>query len=224
MLKQLNDKNPFLPRPIRSIHDPAFLPYGRVLTGYDFSDLIEYMCDHTDIPENGNIYIPSDSKMESSPIAQHLSASFYGNMPIQIGYCNGKNSSLNGLEYHKGSEINIAVTDFMLMLGHVWDIRNNTYQATDVDVFFVARGEAFEMYQTTLHLSPCKVSDAGFKDIIILPQGTNTPLSSRVASVDPEAQLLLQRNKWVLAHPTREPLMRQGAHPGILGDNWSLHY
>ena len=76
----------------------------------------------------------------------------------------------------------------------------------------------------TLHLSPCRVCDEGFKGIVILPRGTNTPLDSRIPNDDPESRLLLQRNKWVIAHPEREPLIRQGAHAGLLGENKELHY
>ena len=36
--------------------------------------------------------------------------------------------------------------------------------------------------------------------------------------------LLLQRNKWVIAHPAREPLIRQGAYPGVTGENKELFY
>ncbi len=61
-------------------------------------------------------------------------------MPIQIGYCNGRNTTYNGFEYHKGSEINIAVTDFMLVLGHTWEIKDNTYRIEDAKVFFCGKG------------------------------------------------------------------------------------
>ena len=91
------------------------------------------------------------------------------------------------------------------------------------------KGTVIEMYETTLHLSPCRTCDEGFKAAVILPKGTNTPLSEeekalRDQSDDPEAELLLQRNKWVLSHPEREPLMRQGAHPGLIGENKELKY
>ena len=145
-------------------------------------------------------------------------------MPIQIGYCNGVNSTYNGFEYHKGSEINVAVTDFMLVLGHVWDIRDNQFFVGDEKVFFVPKGTAIEMYQTTLHLSPCKVSDDGFKDIVILPRGTNTPLEKKEKNADPESALLLQKNKWVIAHKDRKQLVSQGAHIGLIGNNKELHY
>lgn len=224
LIEKLNEKNPGLSSPIRSVHHESFRTYGRVVTGYDFSALIDYMDRATPIPGEGNVYLPSVEEMEAMPAAQQIQAGLYGGMPIEIGYCNGRNSTFNGMEYHKGSEINIACTDLLLILGHTWDIRDNTYRVEDAQVFFLAKGEAIEMFQTTLHLSPCKVSDEGFRDIVVLPRGTNTPLEERPEVRQPEDRLLLHKNKWVIAHPEREPLIKQGAYPGILGENIALHY
>ncbi len=219
-LERLNQVNKV---PVLPVTDPAFAPYGRIVSGYDFSGLMDKMA-ATSVPESGNVYVASVPELEQDPEAEKLCQGLYGGMPIQIGYCNGRNSTYNGFEYHKGSEINVAVTDFMLVLGHSWLIKDNCYRVEDAQVFFVEKGAAIEMYQTTLHLSPCKVSDGGFKDIVILPRGTNTPLEARPASGDPESRLLLQKNKWVIAHPEREPLIRQGAFPGLLGENRELFY
>ncbi len=202
LLERLNQVNDV---PVTSVFDPAFAPFGRVVTGYDFSGLIGYMENCTEIPENGNIYKPSIPEMEALPVMEQVKNGLYGGMDIEIGYCNGRNTTYNGFEYHKGSEINVAVTDFMLVLGHVWEIKDNTYRVEDARVFFVPRGTAIEMYQTTLHLSPCRVCDEGFKGVVILPRGTNTPLENKGEAVEPEGSLLLQKNKWVIAHPEREP-------------------
>lgn len=217
-LNAVNDVN------IIDVHDPAFAPYGRVVSGYDVSGLVAYMEESTSIPENGNVYLASVPELEALPAAAAIQKTLYGELPIQVGYCNGRNTTYNGFEYHKGSEINIAVTDFMLVLGHTWLIRNNTYRVEDAQVVFVPKGTVIEMYQTTLHLSPCRVCDEGFKGVVILPRGTNTPLEHKAPSADPESALLLQKNKWVIAHPQREPLIRQGAFPGLLGENKELHY
>ena len=221
MLKHLNEVNDVEIKPVTS---PDFAPYGRVLTGYDFSELIAYMEKETPIPESGNVYVASVPEMESLPVTQEIQKKVYGDMPIEVGYCNGRNSTWNGFEYHKGSEINVAVTDFMMILGHTWQIENNTYRFKNARVFYVPKGTAIEMYQTTLHLSPCRVQEAGFRGIVILPRGTNTPLTEKESNADPETKLLLQRNKWVIAHPEREPLIRQGAYPGLLGENKELKY
>lgn len=223
--------------PILSVEDEAFKSFGRVLKGYDFGELCAYMEGHTEIPAEGNVYEASVKELEDFSVSKDICTCVYGGMPIQIGYCNGRNSTYNGFEYHKGSEINVAVTDFMLVLGHTYDIANNTYDIAQATVFFVPKGTVVEMYQTTLHLSPLRVCEDGFKDIVILPRGTNTPLredeitvreamKKRLAGVETEGEvvLLLQRNKWVIAHPDREPLIRQGAYPGVTGENKELHF
>lgn len=221
MLEILNAVNDV---PVLSVFDPAFAPYGRVIEGCDFSRADEYMLEKTDIPESGNIYVPSVPELEESELKSDIENTLYGSMPVQIGFCNGRNTTYNGFEYHKCSEINYAVTPFMLVLGHVWDIKDNTYDIRSAQVFFVPAGTAIEMYQTTLHLSPCRVCDEGFKDIVILSRGTNTPLEYKKTNADPESVLLLRRNKWVIAHPEREPLIKQGAHPGVIGENKELFY
>ena len=225
LLKHLNDVNDVK---IYSVEDEEFASYGRIVKGYDFSDVVKYMKESTEIPADGNVYVPSVADMEAFPVFEKVQAGLYGGMPIQFGYCNGKNSTYNGFEYHKGAEINVAVTDFMLVLGHRWEISNNHYDNKDAKVFFVERGCAIEMFETTLHLSPLKVTDEGFKGIVVLPRNTNTPLTDEekalVDKKDSEQTLLLQRNKWVIAHPKREPLIKQGAHPGIIGENKELFY
>ena len=221
MLNHLNSVNDVS---VYSVFDDAFKTYGKVVDGFDFSGPVDYMIHETDIPTENNIYLPSDEELEKFEVFQSVKNVFYGEMPIQVGYCNGKNSTYNGFEYHKGSEINIAVTDFMLVLGHVWQIENNKFYVGNEKVFYVPEGVAVELYQTTLHLSPCKCCDGGFKNIVILPKGTNTPLGERERSNNSESTLLLQKNKWVIAHKDREPLIKQGAFAGLIGENKELKY
>ena len=221
MINHLRDVNDV---EIYSVFDEEFKTFGRIVEGYDFSQIVEYMEANTPIPENGNIYYPSIADMEALPIKKQVEDILYGGMPIQIGYCNGRNSTYNGFEYHKGSEINIAVTPFMLVLGHVWDLEDEKFYVGKEKVFFVPKGTVIEMYQTTLHLSPCKVQDAGFRDVVILPKGTNTPHLEKKELEDKESSLLLQRNKWVLAHKDRKPLIDQGAKPWFIGENKELKY
>ena len=221
MLNRLNAVNDVK---IYSLFDEEFKTFGRVVKGYDFSSSIKFMKDRTPIPEKGNVYYPSILELENDPIYKKVKETLYGDMDIQIGFCNGRNSTYNGFEYHKGSEINIAVTPFCLVLGHIWDIEDNKYYVGKEKVFYVPKGTVIEMYQTTLHLSPCKVNDEGFKDIVILPRGTNTKLDNKVINEDKESVLLLQRNKWVIAHKDREPLIKQGAFPGLIGENKEIKY
>lgn len=226
LLEELNQYNDV---EILSVNSAAFKRYGRVLKGYDINEMLSYMESRTTIPEEGNFYTASDETLEAMAIVTELRDTVYGGMDIQVGYCNGRNSTYNGFEYHKGSEINIAVNDFVLVLGHSYDICDNTYAVERAKVFLVPKNTVIEMYQTTLHLSPLKVCEQGFKDIVILPKGTNTPLTEKEKeqvknSTDLEQRLLLQRNKWVIAHPQREPLIRQGACPGVMGENKEIFY
>ncbi len=220
MIHKLNQLNSV---EITDMNHERFRTYGRIIRGFDLSELLGYMEENTEIPEAGNIYVASQKEMEEFTIYKQIKNSIYGNMDIQIGYCNGRNSTYNGFEYHKGSEVTIAATDFLMVLGHSWDILDNTYDNEMAEVFFVEKGTMFELYQTTLHLSPCKIDDTGFQAVIILPRGTNTPLSVHQEYTQ-EDEILLLKNKWIIAHKDREPLVKAGAHIGIIGDNKELFY
>ena len=59
-------------------------------------------------------------------------------MPIQIGYCNGHNKKLNAVEYHRDSEVDIAVDDLILILGKQQDIEeDHTYDTSRMEAFLV---------------------------------------------------------------------------------------
>lgn len=210
---------------INSVGDPVFKTYGRVLSGYNFDEWKNYMEHKSAMPDDGNVYKASVSEMENTEICRRLQKEVYGGMEIEVGYCNGKNSTMNGFEYHKGSEINIAFTDIVLFLGHTWDIDcNNKYNVENAEVFYAKKGTAFEMYQTTLHLSPCRVSDSGFKAVVVLPRGTNTELEYSVNGGVGENRLLFMKNKWMIAHPERKQLVCKGVFPGLVGENLEIHY
>jgi len=214
-IEKLNQLNPFLN--IRIVNNLSFREYGKVITGYDFSEMLSYMEHETTIPGDSNIYKASVPELETFTIYERLSKEFYGEMAIQAGYCNGPNSTLNGLEYHKGSEIDIAVTDLVLLVGRLQDVDDGMYNSDDVEAFFVPKGTAVQLYETTLHFAPCKTRPEGFKCIVILPRGTNEPLENDRTTYDDK--LLFARNKWLLAHPERKPLIDKGAWPGIIGEN-----
>ena len=205
------------------VNDSNFLKYGKVLDGYGFAELELYMRNAA-IPEEGNVYMPSVPEMEKTAIKEQIQTNFYGGMPIQIGYCNGRNSTLNGLEYHKGSEINIAWTDFVLLVGQVKDIKDNAFSTKNVDAFFVPEGTAVELFGTTLHFSPCKVNEEGFKATVILPDGTNKPLEQPINKITLEDELLFMKNKWLLVHKARKVLVEKGAYIGLQGENLRVNY
>ncbi|WP_226639010.1 DUF4867 family protein [Priestia flexa] len=219
--EKLKSLNPHLS--FYHVEEKQFELYGKIITDYNFDEIKAYM-EEIQIPSEGNIYVASDSKMEEKLVKKQIEATSYGQMPIQIGYCNGLNTFLNGLEYHQGNEINFAVTDMVLLLGKVQDISERMYDSKNVDAFFIPEGTALELYCTTLHFAPCTVTDEGFKTIVILPKGTNEPLSNENEVDSKSDQLLFMKNKWLLAHPNRKMLIDKGAHPGIKGDNIQVNH
>ena len=203
---------------VKKVTDPAFKAYGRVITGYDFSGLLKAM-EQTPLPEDV-IYIPSLPEMEALPAAKELENGIYGQMPIQIGCCNGHNKKLNGVEYHRDSEVDIAVDDLILILGKQQDIEeDHTYDTSRMEAFLVPAGTAVEVYATTLHYAPCHVKDEGFRCVIVLPRDTNLDMEP-VEVKDPEDRLLFARNKWLIGHA--QGGLPEGAFIGLKGENLSV--
>lgn len=203
---------------VKKVTDSAFKAYGRVITGYDFSGLLKAM-EQTPLPEDV-IYIPSLPEMEALPAAKELENGIYGQMPIQIGCCNGHNKKLNAVEYHRDSEVDIAVDDLILILGKQQDIEeDHTYDTSRMEAFLVPAGTAVEVYATTLHYAPCHVKDEGFRCVIVLPKDTNLDMEP-VEVKDPEDRLLFARNKWLIGHA--EGGLPEGAFIGLKGENLSV--
>ena len=203
---------------VKKVTDPAFKAYGRVIKGYDFSGLLKAM-EQTPLPEDV-IYIPSLPEMEALPAAKELENGIYGQMPIQIGCCNGHNKKLNAVEYHRDSEVDIAVDDLILILGKQQDIEeDHTYDTSRMEAFLVPAGTAVEVYATTLHYAPCHVKNEGFRCVIVLPRDTNLDMEP-VEVKDPEDRLLFARNKWLIGHA--QGGLPEGAFIGLKGENLSV--
>ena len=203
---------------IQNVADDAFRRYGKVLEGYDFTELLKEM-KHTPVPEDVT-YVPSVEEMEALPVAKELQNKGYGGLPIEIGYCNGHNKKLNGLEYHRSSEINVAVTDLVLLIGHQQDVEKDfTYDTSKVEAFLVPAGTAIEVYATTLHYAPCHVNESGFQCVVVLPKGTNTELTFEKAA-EGEDKLLTAKNKWLIGHA--EGGLPEGSHIGLIGKNLNV--
>lgn len=209
---------------IKKVTDAAFKKYGRVISHVDVAELVAALKE-TLIPADV-VYEPSVESLEKLPVKEELSSVIYGEMPIQIGYCNGHNKKLNALEYHRDSEINIAAEDAVLMLGSLQDVEADfTYDTSKVEAFLVPAGTAVEIYATTLHYAPCHVEDGGFQVAVVLPKGTNYELKAAHAKVENgkapnEDALLAAVNKWLIGHA--EGGLPEGSFLGLKGENLSL--
>lgn len=202
---------------IFSVSDEKFHRYGKVWKGMECTKILKEM-EHTPLPQDV-IYVPSVEEMEVLKEAEAFKNRIYGGLPIQIGYCNGNNHKLNALEYHRNSEINIAVTNMVLLVGSLCDVTEDfTYDTAKVEAFFVPAGTVVEMYGTTLHYAPCNDGENGFKCVVILPEGTNTDIDFPLTK-EGEDVLMTAKNKWLIAH---EDAKIEGAFCGLRGENITL--
>ena len=206
---------------IHSVFDPAFKRYGQVVEGLPdtVSELLEAL-QKTPLPE-GTGYVPEEPLLQELPAAVEISEHCYGGMPVQLGWCNGHNTSLNCLEYHRDSEFNLGTEDFILLLAKQEEISEGTLDTSLVRAFRVPAGTLVEVYATTLHYAPCHVdADKGFRVLVALPKDTNTEKPD-ITPLTAEDKYLWARNKWLLAHPDSAEAAA-GAVAALVGENIDL--
>ncbi len=198
---------------IKKVTDKGFKKYGAIVEGMDFSGLVDW-AKTTPAPDEV-IYEPSVKEAEEMEIYETISRQIYGEMPIQIGYCNGKNHKADTMEYHRGEELDIAVTDMIVVVGSRGDMDTmTTFDLSNAEAFLVPAGTAVLLYSSTLHYAPCSAGDGVFQCIIVLPEGTNVPSEKKNQMQTEEDKLLCMKNKWVLTHPDSG----EDFYPGLKGD------
>ena len=202
---------------IESVNSPAFRAYGRVFEGCSVQPIVEALRSKTPLPDATG-YVPEEPALQELPAARALAPLLYGGQPVQFGWCNGHNTKLNCLEYHRDSEFNLGTEDFILLLARLDEVENGRLDTSRVRAFRVPAGVLVEVYATTLHYAPCHTDPAkGFRVMVALPQGTNTAKPAQVPAGGDSAWLWA-RNKWLLAHPDSKEAAR-GAQPSLTGAN-----
>ena len=202
---------------ILNVTDKRFCKYGRIIREVDFTELILEM-KKVSIPASV-VYEPSVAQLETLTVSGEVQRRLFGELPIQVGYCIGHNKSLNAVEYHRSSEINVAATNMVLMLGLESDIADGySYDTSKMELFSVPEGCAVELYATTLHYAPCNADEHGFLVAVVLPKGTNYPLENQ--HQNGEDALLTAKNKWLIGHP--DAGLPEGTHLGLIGENLTL--
>lgn len=195
-----------------SINDPAFAQYGRRMES-PFYQLFKDGASTIDLPQSGSMYHASEQAFET-PQAMAYYKQLFGELDVQIGYCYGWNDSLNALEWHKNSEMSVALTDLVMLLGDIREMQDGKYDSAKVKAFLLKPGDAVEIYATTLHFCPINVKDQPFKNVVILPRGTNTPLDEAAAD-----KRLIAKNKWLIIHPEFHRQVALGREIGVVGEN-----
>lgn len=167
-------------------------------------------------PDEANAYIPRDEGLSLSPATQSISRAVFGELPIQAGWNYGGNPRMNGMEWHKSCEVIVACTDLVLLLGNYTDIEHDSYDSARALGLYLQKGEAVELFPLTLHLAPMPVVGGRFIAAILLPEGTNLPLSGGIEGT------LRAVNKWLLVHPDNTRGIELGGKVGIRGENIQL--
>ena len=204
---------------ILSVYDEAFAPYGRVVEGYDVSGILGALKE-TPVPANV-VYKPREGAIHAAPMAEEVGCALFGGMPFQLGYCNGHNTKLNCLEFHRDSEFNLGTEDFVLLIAKQDEIRDGVLDTACVKAFRVPAGVLVEVYATTLHYAPCHTDPAkGFQVLVALPAGTNTDFRPE-GGANTMDRMLWARNKWLLAHPQSDEAA-QGAVIALKGENTDI--
>lgn len=202
---------------IYQVTDPEFAPYGRIIEGFNVSPLLSVLEYATPLPA-GTVYMPEDAAIQTLPAAEDIGKALFGGIAVQFGWCNGHNTQLNCLEYHKSSEVLLGTEDFILLLAREEEIENGHIDTSWVKAFRAPAGVLVELYSTTLHYAPCQTDPAkGFRVLVILPKGTNTE-KPEIVPVTLEDKMLWANNKWLLAHPDAGEA-KEGAWVGLTGKN-----
>ena len=203
---------------IYSVFDPEFKPYGQIVTGLE--DAAAEICAalaETPLPEAVG-YVPTEPKLQDLPAADLIRDHCFGGMPAQLGWCNGHNTKLNCLEYHRDSEFNLGTEDFVLLLGLQAQIENGFFDTAKAKAFRVPKGVLVEVFATSLHYAPCHTdASKGFRVLIALPWLTNTD-KPEIQVLTEEDTFMTARNKWLLAHPESSEAAN-GAKVGLIGEN-----
>lgn len=197
---------------MKEIDEQTFARYGQELSDFDFESFVDTY--HEDliekIPLTGNHYEASVAELEKTALYDWLKENIYGDMEIQLGICAGQNTETTAVEYHMGSEIVIALTDCLLPLGIKADLIDASYDVDKMETFILKKGQAVELYSTTLHYSPLKKDKQGYATLVALLKGTNDVLPQ--PSKNP---LLLAKNKFMIVHASREDKIAAGALPNL---------
>ena len=201
---------------ILPVTDASFAPYGRVVEGYDVAPLLVAL-EKTPLTDSV-VYVPREELLHQAEGADKVGEALFGGMPFQLGWCNGRNTRLNCLEFHRDSEFNLGTEDFILLIAKQGEIVNGVLDTACVKAFRVPAGVLVECYATTLHYAPCHTdAQKGFRVMVALPAGTNTDYRPE-GGANTMDRMLWARNKWLLAHAESSEAA-QGAVVALRGEN-----
>lgn len=148
----------------------------------------------------------------------------FGGRPFQLGWCNGHNTRLNCLEYHRASEFNLGARDFILLVAHRWEIggrQTRHRMASRRSACRRARLSRFSTPRSTIR--PAWSTTGGFQVMVALPAGTNGPRPEAAADMPAagDSYCYWKADKWVLCHAD-SPKAAEGGYVGLIGKNLDI--
>jgi len=129
-LSFLQSQNPDLT--FYCVQHPSFVKYGQIYHDIQVTSLIQIALVNFPFVK-GTIYVASSIDLEKCKCIDKIKRSCFGETEIQAGLCWGDNTKLNGMEYHKSSEVIIAATDLILMLGQRSDITEQGWHSNKTE-------------------------------------------------------------------------------------------
>ncbi len=217
MLEKLRNCNPGLE--ILEVTDSCFAKYGTLHPTVELPEMRQFL--YAVEQAGDEFYVPCEDKLMAMPEAGQFKDDMFGQAPCQVGWYYGNCTKLNAIEYHKCSEILYEYEPCVLILGLLWDIRDDSLDTSTMKVFYVPANTCVELYATTLHYAPCKACGKPVMQIVAQSKDTNTPLPKPAEGSERENKYLLQRNKWVLIHPEAVKLIPDG-FIGLRGENITI--
>jgi len=220
-LSDLQAKNPQIK--IYSVTDPEFKAFGRVLSNVKADAAVAHARKVWKVDDSIGAAVSVPEFEADKDLDKTISQRIFGQMPVEVGWVYGRNSMLNALEYHQGSEVHIPLEDTVFLLYKFEDIdwtSEGMIDTTKVKAFFCPKGIITELAGWALHYVPVHVHQhLGFCDIFVLPKGTGTALTSpKSDTVD--GKLLVAKNQWIIAHPD---LKDSGNVIGMKGPNIKIN-
>ena len=197
---------------IYSTKDIKFKKYGKLIEA-PYYEKLKKAAASLPLPEGATAYRASEDELETPEMLCYYK-NLFGGLDVQIGYCRGENHLMNALEWHKSSEVTVALSDMILLLGDLRDIKDGKYDSSLLEAFLIKEGESLEIFSTTLHFCPISVENTPFKNIVILPRGTNTPLDTPTSE-----KRLISKNKWLIIHKDFDAQVKLGRDIAIIGEN-----
>ena len=155
----------------RSVFDPSFRAYGRLVPGCDTGALEAALLAHPQ-PAEGVLYESRPAGVALRRAAEALGAQLFPGERCRYGIYSGKLASPRRLLRQRRGTWLIGAYDFLLPVSAREDVRRRWLRTEQVTAFYVPAGVLVELYGSTLHCVPCHTHDRdGLSVLMLCPAG-----------------------------------------------------